>query len=54
MRVVDGGGAGTSARGVSAGGLGAAARAACTGVTAFEGDDATLVPELLVAVTVKL
>ena len=54
MRVVDEGGAGTSGRGDSAGGLGGADRAACAGVTEFEAVDAAPVPTLFVAVTVKL
>ena len=54
MRVVDGGGAGTSGRAPSEGGLGGAVRAACAGVTVFDAADAALVPALLVAVTVKV
>ena len=52
--MVEEGGAGTSGRGSSAGGLGGAERAACAGVTALDADDAALVPALLVAVTVKV
>jgi hypothetical protein len=46
--------AGTAGRGVAAGGLDGDVRAACAGVTALDGDDAALVPALLVAVTVKV